>query len=481
MTKKPDDVDYEFSKYISIMLSNRVGSVRRSRRPGDSLSVILQTYISGYPYKNHLQRPVHESEDSENEGSMGNVTRVVMRPPGHSGKAKKGHLCFDASFETGNLGFVDLISQYEYDLFIRPDTCNPRVRLWFNFTVDNTKADQRVILNIINFGKRRNSFLYGMTPIVKSTSRPTWQRMPNDNVFYHSSPYHNNNYILSLAFNFDKEEDVYQFAFCYPYSYTKHQAHMDLLEKRNYPFFKRELLGQSIQKRRVELVTITHPKNMSPNGKVHVVVILSRVHPGESPASYVCQGIIDFLISNHNTAVSLREKVVFKIIPMLNPDGVFLGNHRCSEVGIDLNRSWSKISKWLHPTLDVVYSYITSLDQDKNIDLDVVLDIHAHSNLRGAFVCGNSYNDVYRYERHIVFPKLLSQKVLGYENNHTVFNRDSNKAGSARRVLCDALKDSVNCYSLNVSFYGYYHSKNYPFKFKYYTEEKCILLKFCKM
>jgi hypothetical protein len=29
------------------------------------------------------------------------VTRVVMRPPGQSGKAKRGHLCFDASFETG--------------------------------------------------------------------------------------------------------------------------------------------------------------------------------------------------------------------------------------------------------------------------------------------------------------------------------------------------------------------------------------------
>ena len=24
-----------------------------------------------------------------------------MRPPGHSGKAKKGHLCFDAIYETG--------------------------------------------------------------------------------------------------------------------------------------------------------------------------------------------------------------------------------------------------------------------------------------------------------------------------------------------------------------------------------------------
>ena len=27
---------------------------------------------------------------------------------------------------SGNLGRVDYISEFEYDLFIRPDTCNPR-------------------------------------------------------------------------------------------------------------------------------------------------------------------------------------------------------------------------------------------------------------------------------------------------------------------------------------------------------------------
>jgi len=43
---------------------------------------------------------------------------------------------------SGNLGRVDYITEYEYDLFIRPDTCNPRFRVWFNFTVENTKMDQ---------------------------------------------------------------------------------------------------------------------------------------------------------------------------------------------------------------------------------------------------------------------------------------------------------------------------------------------------
>lgn len=42
----------------------------------------------------------------------------------------------------GNLGRVDYISDFEYDLFIRPDTCNSRFRIWFNFTVENVKQEQ---------------------------------------------------------------------------------------------------------------------------------------------------------------------------------------------------------------------------------------------------------------------------------------------------------------------------------------------------
>lgn len=48
--------------------------------------------------------------------------------------------CFTAS--AGNLGRVDYISEFEFDLFIRPDTCNPRFRVWFNFTVENIRETQ---------------------------------------------------------------------------------------------------------------------------------------------------------------------------------------------------------------------------------------------------------------------------------------------------------------------------------------------------
>ena len=53
---------------------------------------------------------IADSDDSDNEGGLGNVERVVMRPPGHSGKAKKGHLCFDAIYETGEQGRLNRIT-----------------------------------------------------------------------------------------------------------------------------------------------------------------------------------------------------------------------------------------------------------------------------------------------------------------------------------------------------------------------------------
>lgn len=43
-------------------------------------------------------------------------------------------------------------------------------------------------------------------------------------------------------------------------------------------------------------------------------------------------------MSDDDVAKYLRNNFVFKIIPMLNPDGVIIGNYRTSLSGMDLNR-----------------------------------------------------------------------------------------------------------------------------------------------
>ena len=68
------------------------------------------------------------------------------------------------------------------------------------------------------------------------------------------------------------------------------------------------------------------------------IILTSRVHPGETNASWIMKGVIDFLVSEDPQAHFLRNTFVFKIIPMLNPDGVIVGNYRCSLMGQDLNR-----------------------------------------------------------------------------------------------------------------------------------------------
>ena len=50
------------------------------------------------------------------------------------------------------------------------------------------------------------------------------------------------------------------------------------------------------------------------------------------------EGFIEYILGEDLEARNLRNTYVFKIIPMLNPDGVIVGNYRCSLSGLDLNR-----------------------------------------------------------------------------------------------------------------------------------------------
>ena len=56
-----------------------------------------------------------------------------------------------------------------------------------------------------------------------------------------------------------------------------------------------------------------------------VVVLSSRVHPGETNASWIMHGLLDYLTSQTREAQILRMTYVFKIIPMLNIEGVIHG------------------------------------------------------------------------------------------------------------------------------------------------------------
>ena len=86
------------------------------------------------------------------------------------------------------------------------------------------------------------------------------------------------------------------------------------------------------------LYFITISRDSKTFKKKPIIAITSRVHAGETPGSFVNQGLFDFLTSDHPEAKFLRKFYTFIIIPILNPDGVVCGNYRNSVSGVDLNR-----------------------------------------------------------------------------------------------------------------------------------------------
>jgi len=116
------------------------------------------------------------------------------------------------------------------------------------------------------------------------------------------------------------------------------------------------------------------------------VILTARVHPGESNSSYMIEGVINYLLSEDEGAQNLRERYVFKIVPMLNPDGVVVGNYRCSLSGSDLNRQWIAPTQRVYPEIHAVKLMIRKTLESREIAF--YCDFHGHSRAKNAFMYG---------------------------------------------------------------------------------------------
>lgn len=182
--------------------------------------------------------------------------------------------------------------------------------------------------------------------------------------------------MLSFKFTMPSEENstVY-FAFCYPYSYANLQSDLDDLEARfsnrdtSIIYFNRELLCHSLDQRRVDLITVTQNGDEK-RGDKPVVFVSARVHPGETPSSFVLNGFLEFILKEDDIrAQKLREKFVFMMVPMLNPDGVFRGHYRTDSRGVNLNRVYLETDPEAHPTILATKNLLLSLaKQELNFD-----------------------------------------------------------------------------------------------------------------
>lgn len=148
-------------------------------------------------------------------------------------------------------------------------------------------------------------------------------------------------YTLSFKFSLKHDLDEVYVAMCYPYTYTDIISFLDKIcaptESPN--IIRRTSLCKTLAGNNLDMLIITNfTSSQDAIAKRKCVILSGRVHPGESNSSFVMEGLIQYLVSNEEPAKVLRERFVFKIVPMLNPDGVIIGNYRCSLSCHDLNR-----------------------------------------------------------------------------------------------------------------------------------------------
>jgi hypothetical protein len=181
------------------------------------------------------------------------------------------------------------------------------------------------------------------------------------------------------------------------------------------------------------------------------VILTARVHPGESNSSYVMEGIIDYLLSQCEGAKTLRKRYVFKIIPMLNIDGVIVGNYRCSLSGSDLNRQWIAPSIRLFPEIQAVKMMIRKTLESRNVVF--YCDFHGHSRAKNSFMYGcNNYQKERKFKER-VFPLLFSRRCEEFSYEGSAFGIYKAKESTARVVLWKE-HQIINSFTLETSFCG---------------------------
>ena len=180
------------------------------------------------------------------------------------------------------------------------------------------------------------------------------------------------------------------------------------------------------------------------------IIITSRVHPGETGASFMMKGIIDYLVGPSLGARMIRDNFVIKIVPMVNPDGVINGNTRCSLAGVDLNRVWIDPSQKQHPTIFGIKQLLKSMQSER--ELFLFCDLHGHSRKKNMFMYGNcNKNETHVKEK--IFPFLLEKAADIFNFGDCAFAVQKSKESTARVVGWKEL-GIQNCYTLESTFCG---------------------------
>ncbi|NQS97361.1 MAG: T9SS type A sorting domain-containing protein [candidate division Zixibacteria bacterium] len=283
-------------------------------------------------------------------------------------------------FECGSLESASSAIPNDINLILRLDDQSGDLYGWYYFKIVRNAANQTVTFHILNPDNWTNE---NHKPVY-SYDGALWFRLQN--TWMASGDFHFSQYFTI---------DSVQIAFVFPYSYS------DLLDDLDYlsisPHFEYESIGQSVNGRDIPLVTISD--SQYPDDEKRTCWIISRQHPMETPPSFTIQALMECLagLGIPNREGMLRY-LIFKVVPMVNVDGVAEGLSRHNVNGVNLNRCWCSDSTYAgeEPEVEAVHRAIDEWIASGN-SVDFFIDMHAAPDL---YDFGFQLSQGYSYESY---------------------------------------------------------------------------------
>ncbi|CAF4990026.1 unnamed protein product, partial [Rotaria sp. Silwood1] len=402
-----------------------------------------------YKYRDILKHPiiVYDMDKSSRNQQIKQSDNDQISP----------QLIFESRFEGGNLRQVRRLGQFEYELILRPDLYTRRHTQWYYFRVQNMIAN-------ITYRFRMQILLFSEVNAKKECRG--WYRVGH-HINYSETKQHSYNnllldkdinyYELDFQLEFTHSGDTCYIAHCYPYTYTDLKDDLEYLTNtRSREIFRRDILCESQAGNSCFIITVTDES--IPLHKKKFVFITARIHPGETNSSYMMRGLLEFITSDDKTAQKLRSELVFKIIPMLNPDGVIVGNYRCSLTGKDMNRNFRHPRKQTFPIIYHIKELIQNLQRERR-EILAFCDLHGHSRKSNVFAygcdgCDGPQPDMKNFLYARVLPFIMSRTAPDmFSFDYCKFHIHRCKESTGRVVMWKEMLIK-NSFTLEASFAG---------------------------
>ena len=168
-----------------------------------------------------------------------------------------------------------------------------------------------------------------------------------------------------VVFTHEGGADRVAAAFCYPYTPEDLSATLDALPG----VWETTTIGLTGDGRELPRLRLAGKRRgRSPAG----LYLLARQHAGETPGSWLLDGILRFAAGDEEPAQAFREGVDCWAAPFADLDGVVLGNYGKDALPWDFNRAWERLP--MRPEVDALQHDLGRF-ASRN-DRRLVIDLH---------------------------------------------------------------------------------------------------------